>query len=85
MLNKKKAIIPEVEKGKDHQIPPKGMTLVTEAPVATPETKEITDIGAATTLIPMRGLDIGAQVTILAMAKDHVIKAPTTAHAATSV
>jgi hypothetical protein len=54
-------------------------------PVATPETKEITDIGAATTLIPMRGLDIGAQVTILAMAKDHVIKAPATAHAATTV
>jgi hypothetical protein len=60
MQSKTLATIPEVEKGKDHQIPPKGMTLDAEAQVATPETKERTDIGAAATLIPMRGLDIGA-------------------------
>ena len=61
------------------------MTIDTDAPVATPETKERTDIGAAATLVPMRVLDTGAQVTILAIANDQVIKAPATAHAATSV
>ena len=59
------------------------MTLDTEAPVAIPETKERTDIGAAAALVPMRVLDTGAQVTILAIANDQVIKAPAIDHAVT--
>ena len=85
MSNKKKATIPEVEKGRYHQIPPKGTILELKAPVVTPEPQEKTDTGATAALVPMRVLDTGALVTILAVMSDQVIKAPAPVHAATSV
>ena len=85
MSNKKKVIIPEVERDRDHQIPPKGTILELKAPVVTPEIQEKIDTGATVDLVPTRILDTGAQVTILAKMSDRVIKAPSTDHAATSV
>ena len=85
MLNKKRVKIREVEIGKDHQIPQKGMILEIKAPVVTPETQEEIDIGATATLVPMRVLDTGAQVTILARTSDAVIKAPALDRGATIV
>ena len=85
MSNKKKVTIPGVEKGKDHQIPPKGTILELKAPVVTPELQETIDTGATVALVPMRVLNTGAQVTTLAIMSDQVIKAPSADHAATSV
>ena len=85
MSNKRKVIIPEVERDRDHQIQPKDTIIELKAPLVTPEVQEKIDTGATAALVPMRVLDTGAQVTILAMANDQVIKAPATAHAATSV
>ena len=79
--------IREVEIDISHQIPQKGMTPETKAPVTTPEPQE--DTGAIATLAPMRDLDTGAIATLalmtvidtgaqvtLAKTSDAVIKAP---------
>ena len=72
--------IREVEIDISHQIPQKGMTPDTKAPVTTPEPPE--DTGAIATLALMTVIDTGAQVT-LAKTSDTVIKAPVTDRTAT--
>ena len=76
MLNRKRVKIREVGIGINHQIPQKGMTPETKAPVMTPDPQEEIDTGATATLAPMRVIDTGAQATILAKTSDAVIKAP---------
>jgi hypothetical protein len=89
--------IREVEIGINHQIPQKGMTPETKAPVMTPDPQEeidtgaiailapmrVIDTGAIAILDPMRVIDTGAQAIILAKTSDAVIKAPTIDRTAT--